>query len=113
MKKILFTALASFMLIAIFAFKSETKSNQTEKDYSLARVSKVSGKYIFLNCEPIQDYDVVYELSGFTLGHFNSPNEIVNYVVKIAKKREDKEGKEYDALIIGSSKYDLAIKFKK
>ena len=60
MKKILFTALASFILIAIFAFKSETKANQTEKDYSLARVSKVSGKYIFLNCEPIQDYEVVY-----------------------------------------------------
>ena len=57
---------------------------QNEKDLSLARTQKMSGKYVFLDCEPISEYDVAFEIKGFTMGHFDSPNEIANFVVKNA-----------------------------
>ena len=40
---------------------------QNEFDASLAQVNKVSGKYIFLNCEPVNEYEVVYEVKAFAL----------------------------------------------
>ncbi len=107
MKKLFVNAGLLIWGFLIFSFNTEAP-----KDYSLAKVSKVSGKYIFMESEPMQEYEIVYELKCF-VGGFNSPNDIVEYVDKLAKKQEKNIGKEYDALIIGSGKYDLAIKFKK
>jgi hypothetical protein len=93
----------------LFAFNY--KSND-EKDLSLGRVTRMSGKYIFINCEPTNDYEVVYEVKTVLLGGVTSTNAMVDAVLVNAKKMEKKDPKPYDALIIGSNKYDLAIKFK-
>lgn len=81
-------------------------------DRSLCRAVKMSGKYVFMNSEPINDYEVVYyvKLSGLVSG--GSPTEIASLVLTKALKMEKEEGKPFDAVIIGSTKYDLAIKFK-
>jgi hypothetical protein len=84
---------------------------QNEFDASLAQVNKVSGKYIFLNCEPVNEYEVVYEVKAFALS-FSGIDDITDIVLKKAFKMKKKEGKDFDALIIGSSKFDLAVNFK-
>ena len=111
-KKIIFSFICGAALSLIFAFKTNSNSINETKDYSLARVSKMSGKYVFMQSEPINDYDVVYELKGVAFSDFESPTEIADFVLKRARKMEDKEQKPYDAVIVGSNKVDLAIKFK-
>lgn len=97
------------LLSLMFAFS--TKSSDA-KDYSMGRVTRMSGKYIFINCEPVNDYEVVYEVKTVLLGGVTSTNAMVDAVMVNAKKMEKKDPKPYDALIIGSNKYDLAVKFK-
>ena len=98
----------SLVLFSILSFC------QTKIDKSLARVQKVSGKYVFLNCEPINEYEVVYEVKAVPLSanSVSSTYKISNFVLNKAFKMEKKQGKDFDAVIIGTSKYDLAIKFK-
>ncbi|HLO59231.1 MAG TPA: hypothetical protein VK179_10845 [Bacteroidales bacterium] len=86
--------------------------NHQDKDLSLSRVQKMSGKYVFINSEPINEYEVAFEIKGFTLGHFDTPDEISNFVVKNALKISGKDHKDFDGVIIGSGKVDIAIKFK-
>lgn len=122
MKKISIGVLAGIILVGILAFTAiNTRSNsnnktgiqlQNEKDLSMARTQKMSGKYVFLECEPINEYVVAFEIKGFTMGHFNSPNEISNFVVKNALRIGKKQNIEFDAVVIGSGKADIAIKFK-
>jgi hypothetical protein len=83
-----------------------------DKDLSLARAQKMSGKYVYLFSEPLNDYDVAFEIKGFTLGNFDTPDEIANFVVKNALKISSKEHKDFDGVVIGSGKVDIAIKFK-
>jgi hypothetical protein len=101
------TIVSVFILTAMIA-----EIQQPEKDLSLARVQKMSGKYVFLSCEPLNDYDVAFEIKGFTLGHFDTPDEMANFVVKNALKISSKEHKEFDGVVVGSGKVDIAIKFK-
>lgn len=105
---VLFIAIpAVFILTAMI---SEMK--QPEKDMSLARAQKMSGKYVFINSEPINEYDVAFEIKGFTLGNWDTPDEMANYVVKNALKISGKDHKDFDGVVIGSGKMDIAIKFK-
>jgi hypothetical protein len=84
------------------------------KDNSIARVKKVEGKLLFVECEPIANYDVTakYDVSGagqkIMTGTCPSQDE------KIAKimKKAGKEKINYDGVMYGSSKNDLVIKFK-
>jgi len=97
-----------FFLLPIIGF------SQNNFDASLAKVNKVSGKYIFLNCEPVNEYEVVYEVKAvpLTTGQVSTLDKISNFVLKKAFKMKKKEGEDFDALIIGTSKFDLAIRFK-
>lgn len=97
------------LVTMIFAFSNQSPD---DKDYSMGRVTRMSGKYIFINCEPSNDYEVVYEVKTVLLGGVTSINALVDAVLVNTKKMEKKDPKPYDALIIGSNKYDLAIKFK-
>lgn len=110
MKNTFIAFLTGVLFTSIFAFTNSNNGN--EKDLSLAKVNKMSGKYVFMECEPVNDYEIVYELTGFTLGNWDSPKEIADFVFKLARKEKEKQQKEYDAIIVGSNKTDLAIKFK-
>lgn len=120
MKNVVFGVILGVILMGFMALTEVNKEPirninnqlQTDKDLSLARVQKMSGKLVFLGCEPVNDYDVAFEIKGFTLGNFDTPNEISNFVIKNALKISAKEKKEFDGVIIGSGKVDIAIKFK-
>lgn len=109
MKKIFLT---SSLLLAVLIFAI---GNEPTKDLSLAKVNKKSGKYIFLNCEPVHEYEVVYNIEikfVISSSQMDTTDEIADMVLKRAFKMQKKEGKEFDAIIVGTQKVDLAIKFK-
>jgi len=90
-------------------------TNFQTPDNSLARTERVSGKYIFLNAEPVAEYDIAFLVAVTVIdpAQVSSLDKISNVVLKKAFKIAEKEGKDFDALIIKSGqKQDLAIKFK-
>ena len=84
------------------------------KDNSIARVKKNEGKLVFVQCEPLANYDIVgkYNISGvgqqILLGSCPKHQQKIDKLIKKASK--DKV--EFDGVMYGSSKNDLAIKFK-
>ena len=84
------------------------------KDNAIARVTKNEGKYLFIECEPLNDYDVVgkYNVSGF--GQVVLTGDCPSHQSKIDKlmKKATKDHLEFDGIIFGSSKNDLVIKIK-
>jgi len=115
MNKIKFSqtkGLITAILLILVLSGMNSSINKQEKDLSLARVQKMSGKYVFLSCEPVNDYDIAFEIKGFTIGQFASPDEIANFVIKNALRVVKKENKEFDGVVIGSGKVDIAITFK-
>jgi hypothetical protein len=122
MKNILLGVILGIILSGLLAFtvtKSESNSLkeqdamlQPEKDLSLGHVQKMSGKLVFLNCEPVNNYDIAFEIKVISLGSFKSPDDIANSVVKNALKTSKKDNMEFDAVIVGSGRIDVAIKFK-
>lgn len=85
-------------------------TSKKEMDQSLARVTKVSGKYVFMRCEPLVDYEVVFDVAPWGSG--KTPEDIANLIVTDALKVGKKKKLEFDAVVIGSTKRDIAIKFK-
>lgn len=69
---------------------------ENSKDISIARVSKTTGKYVFIECEPINDYDVVekYKITGagqkLLTGSCPSHQDMIDKLLKKAFKAEKK-----------------------
>lgn len=84
------------------------------KDNAIARVKKNEGKFVFVECEPLANYDVIskYDVSGvgqqILLGSCPGHQQKVDKIIKKATK----ENLNFDGVMYGSSKNDLAIKFK-
>lgn len=92
-------------------------AQNNEKDLSLARVQRVSGKLVFIRCEPVNAYNVVMEVEPFNWGGSkDTPEKIADFVVtrclKKAKGNKKKADIDFDAVVIGSTRKDIAIKFK-
>jgi hypothetical protein len=86
-----------------------------EKDNALSRVQKMSGKHVFMYSEPINEYDVAFEVKSPGIAWSSpeaTPDGIANFVIKKAMKISKEQNKEFDGVIIGSGKIDIAIKFK-
>lgn len=85
-----------------------------ELDNSLARVDKIEGVYVFVQCEPLIDYAVIqkYNLSG--IGHYLLTNTCPTHTQRISKiiKKSINDNLDFDAIMYGSSKYEFSIKFK-
>jgi hypothetical protein len=83
------------------------------KDNSTARVNKTEGKYVFVGCEPICDYEVVFKKDvsrpGQRLAFGTCPTD--DQIISDLMKGADKKKIEYDAIMITNSKNDLVIKF--
>lgn len=103
-------SILSFVMGIIVTLLLSFNYSPSEKDCSLARVSKASGKWVFIRCEPACDYDVAFEVSP--RGNENTPEGIANLIVTDALKVGKKKGLDFDAVVIGSGKKDIAIKFK-
>ena len=84
------------------------------KDNAIARVKKQEGKLFFVECEPLANYDIVekYNVSG--VGQQILLGSCPTTQAKIDKllKKAGKDKKDYDAILYGSSKNDMTIKFK-
>ena len=106
-----FTAFASGIFVAfLMAFTYP----QTQ-DKSLGRVQKMSGKLVFMYSEPVNEYDVAFEIKSPGIVWSNpeaTPDGIADFVVKRAMKISKEENKEFDGVVIGSGKIDIAVKFK-
>ncbi len=111
MKKIFVIALLLVSLI-------HTGFSQSEK--GLARVTKLQGYEVYALCEPLREYEVVFDVttgakasSMLTGGVVNEGisdklSQFVNRAMKEAKENK----KEFDAIIYSGGKKIVAIKFK-
>jgi hypothetical protein len=83
------------------------------KDNAIARVKKIEGKLLFVQCEPLVNYDIAskYNVSGgvqkLLLGTCPTLQDKIDKLIKKANK-----DKAFDGVMYGSSTNDLAIKFK-
>lgn len=109
MKKI--TVLAAFVLgiclTTLFSFKNNSES---EDKKALGKVLVIDGKFVFTNSEPVAPYETAFQFKT-KVGSFGgcpSSLDVAKAVVESAKKN----GLPFDAVIVGSEKYDLAIKYK-
>jgi hypothetical protein len=112
--KLLFFSLAITTASLITA--SVSNKDQSETDYALARVERMTGKYIFLNAEPVADYEIAFtvKVTVWDSSQIAGLDKVSDMILTKALKTAEKEGKEFDALIIKSGqREDLAIKFKK
>ena len=84
------------------------------KDNAIARVKKNEGKFVFIQCEPLTNYDIIgkYNVSG--VGQQLLLGTCPTHQQKIEKliKKAGKDKLDYDAVMYGSSTNDYAIKFK-
>lgn len=116
MKKHLIAFVAGVLITSLFAFHyaPPTPVNQSgmDPDKGLARVEKKSGKYVFLECEPVTEYDVAFDVKAAVAGA-EVPADFVEVVLKKALKTGEKEHKDFDGVVIKSGqRSDIAIKFK-
>jgi hypothetical protein len=80
------------------------------KDKGLCQTQMVDGIYVFINSVPSQPYETAFQIETKVAGGFGCPSisDLAKAVVKSARKN----GLPFDAVILGSGKVDLAIKFK-
>ncbi|MCY7349521.1 MAG: hypothetical protein LH606_02475 [Cytophagaceae bacterium] len=89
-------------------------------DRNLARVSRLQGYETYVMCDPLRDYDVVFDIatgakasSLLTGGLVNEGvSDKITQFVNRAMKQAKKDGKEFDAVLISGGKTAVAIKFK-
>ena len=89
-------------------FKDKTQDN------AIARVNRNEGKFLFIECEPLTDYDVVgkYNVSGVGRAALTGNCPTLQRKIDNLIKKGTKAKLEFDAVIFGSSKNDLVIKLK-
>ena len=112
MKKLIFTFLCAYLLVFTHNLMGQNQTPTATVDYGLARVNKYNGIYVFDNCEPINDYEIVFD---FVINPFyGSFIEMCANAKKAADKQAEKLGKQYDAIIIISGRpRDTAVRFKR
>lgn len=107
MKKIMLGTIIGFSVAGLFAFKNTS----TEDNKGLGEVLVIDGKYVFTNADPVQAYETAftYEVKPAS-GWVGCPT--VEEIAKHSLDNAKKKGLPFDAVIVGSSKTNLAIKFK-
>jgi len=96
--------LAFALLSFLFSFKPYTDDND------LCLVNNRNGKLVFWNCDPLEEYDVVFSFKG-TANNVTQAQQSAN-MVKEAIVQAHTDQKEFDAIIVGNTERDEAIKFK-
>lgn len=88
--------------------------NDKTKDNAICRVKRNEGKFVYIECDPINDYAIMgkYNISGVgqqvVFGTCPSHQQKVDNLLKKAGK----DKLDFDGVMYGSSKNDLIIKFK-
>lgn len=97
-----------FALILSITLLSHTSYND---DKDLCKVNKYSGKYVFWMCEPIVEYEEVFSVNASVSACETQTSQSEN-VVKEAIVQSSLSKIEFDAVIVGNTERDVAIKFK-
>jgi hypothetical protein len=103
--------LLSITILALVGLILSSYKSQEDKDYSLATVYSIDGKYVFLYSQPYHKYDTVFSLSTMVLS--NNPATATRAVVKRAFKEAEKRKVEFDGVITGPAQKDYVIKFRR
>lgn len=78
------------------------------KDNSIARVPQINGKYIFIECNPLNNFTIVENIE---IKKSTSQQDAIDQILKKGMKSE-KKGRPFDGILFGSTKYDNTIKFE-
>lgn len=86
----------------------------------IARVDKIQGIETYVMCEPLREYETVFDVSSGAKASSLLTGGVVNegvadkttQFVNRAIKQGKKESKEFDAVLVSGSKTAVAIKFK-
>jgi uncharacterized protein (DUF608 family) len=105
MKKIVIYITVLLLTIALFSFTN------TNEDKDLCKVNKYSGKYVFWMCEPVAEYEEVFTVKA-TVSACSKQTSQSESVVKEAIVQSSLSKIEFDAVIVGTTERDVAIKFK-
>jgi len=102
-------------LMTNFSYSQVDENLKTDKNLSIA--SKMRGKWVFCNSEPVNKYDIVYKINSIlpipSVEEYNLVYAM-NYILEMAAKDYASAKMEYDGIIaIEGSNKDIAIKFKK
>jgi predicted small secreted protein len=117
MKKFFFGIIAGLAITTMVAFKAtnnevknniDQTSNEIKKDY--ANVNRISGLFIFLESNPLSDYEVLGTVKKTGLVWSGKPKEMQNILIRRALK----DYPNCDGIIIDDISMDHAtvIKFK-
>lgn len=88
------------------------------KDITLANAPKIEGKYVFIEADPVNEYDIVgkYTINAAACKKQGTPQNVktLKHQLLIAKiiKKAGADKLDFDAVIYGEGKNDLVIKFK-
>jgi hypothetical protein len=78
-------------------------------DNTIARVQRMEGKFVFVQCEPLSSYDVTYKCNVAGRGRTcPTHQQKLDKLIKKAYRNQPN----FDGIMYGSSLNDLAIKFK-
>lgn len=89
--------------------------NQSDQDKSLARVHRVQGKYVYIMCEPVNDYEIVDQVNtklSSIIGISPNIDKMVKEMVEkaIAKEKKGKIEK-FEGMITEDGEIGTLIKF--
>ncbi len=101
--------LLAFILGSTLTLSLAFTQRKSETDKSLAKVNQIDGKYVFINCTPAVPYETAFEYTT-RLSKMGCPS--ILEMAEVSIKSASKKGLPYDAIIVGDTKLDLAIKFK-
>lgn len=84
-----------------------------DKDNSLAYAERVQGKYVFIMSEPVQEYEVVMDITPGAISLVEPEfDDQLESMINRASRKLKKKKKEWDAIITSDAIRGRAIKFK-
>lgn len=103
---------SKFLLaILVVAIGAAAFSFQTDK--STARVNRIQGVYVFVQCQPVQDYDVVGDkttkLGSMMMGKQSIDDQLQSMIKRGRKEYGDDT---FDGIITSDGNIGTFIKFK-
>lgn len=98
-----------FILLTVIGM-SLMSFQQSQTDYSLARVNKTNNKLVFFWNEPLNEYEIAFTFAnGIANIDCKSPQQIIDASIQNANFESANQGRTYDAIILGKAHRDLAI----
>lgn len=100
------------IVVLLLAVSLTLKAQEEKKDYSLAKVNQYAGLYVFFDCKPIQEYEVIAVAKmAVVCDGFQECAE--KYSDKIRKEYPSADGFLISTLNAGSKDRFEIIKFKR